>query len=104
MIERFVLQPSILTYGGIEVKEDTKFKDKTKDGKIVQSFDKGILTTKIKRESEFKGVKSYEVSTITQEVPVGVVLVYGEDEGYVISPYKFCRIEEAIEQLEAIKE
>lgn len=103
-MERFIVQPSIQYFGGIEIKEDTEFTEATDNGEVKQTFKDGILTTKIKKEHEHLGMKTVETTKLVQNIPVGMRLMWGKEEGYIISPYKMVRVDEAIEELKVIKE
>jgi len=101
-MERFIIQPSIKLFGGITVKEDTAFKEKATD--VEQELKNCILTTVVKRELDLQGIKTTEDTKLTQVIPVGTRLIWSEQEGYIISPYKMYTVEEAIEELNCIKE
>lgn len=101
-MERFIIQPSIKLFGGITVTKETKFKDNTPDGKIKQELNNLKLTTKVKRQLEYKGIITEENTTLTQTIPEGTRLVWSEEEGYVIPPYKMYTIQEAIDELKGV--
>lgn len=103
-----ILSPSMKTFLGIKVMKDTCIEDELvlPDGKgtIKQTIKDLVLTTRINKEYESSGIKTIEKSVLKQELPEGIELVWGEQEGYVISPYKMQTVKEVIEDLEAIKD
>lgn len=107
-VEYFIISPSTKLFGGIKVNKDTEFKDVYNEDKSVkQSLKDLVLTTEIinKERVDYNGaVKTTENTKLVQEIPEGLVLIYGEDTGYIIPPYKMIKIEEAVEMLEKANE
>ncbi len=107
--KKVILSPSMQMFLGIKVKKDTyldepEFITADGKGKIKQTIKDLKLTTKVTREYEVMGIKTVEKTVLTQELHEGTELVWGEEEGYVISPYKMATVPEVIESLEAIKD
>lgn len=102
-VKYFVVQPSTQLFGGLEVTKETKFDTYNDDKTVHQTMENLILTTEVNKESEYKGIKSTEKSVMTTEVPEGTILIWGEQEGYIIPNYKMVRVNEAIESLETVK-
>ncbi len=106
--KKVILAPSMKMFLGIKVMKDTYIEDELVlpdgKGKIRQTIKDLTLTTRISKEYNASGIKTIEKSVLTQELPEGIELVWGEQEGYVISPYKMQTVEEVIEDLEAIKD
>lgn len=103
--ELFTIKPSLRQYYGRTVKKDTEFDEYTDDKKVHQTLKNLVFTTEINRETEFEGVKSTEHSVLTQELPEGIVLIWNENEGYIIpnrEMYKLKDLEEEIKQIEEI--
>ena len=104
-VEKFVIAPSTHLFLGVTVTKDTDIEDevKTDKGIIHQTIKDLKLTTVI--ENEFTDVvKTSEKSTLIQELTEGMYLIWGEDTGYIISPYKMKKVDEAIEDLKSIKD
>ena len=106
---KVILNPSMQLFLGIKVMKDTyldepEFTTGDGKGKIKQTIKDLKLTTRVTREYEAMGIKTVERTVLTQELPEGIELVWGEDEGYVVSPYKMTTVPEVIESLEAIKD
>ena len=103
--ELFTIRPSLRQYYGRTIKKDTEFDEYTEGKKVHQTLKNLLLTTEIKRETEFEGVKSTEHSVLTQELPEGIVLIWNETEGYIIpnrEMYKLDDLKEEIKQIEDI--
>lgn len=103
--ELFTIKPSLRQFYGRTVKKDTFFDEYTEDGKVHQVLKDLLLTTKINKETEYNGVKSTENSVLTQELPEGTILIWNEQEGYIIPDrevYKLNDLKEEIMQIEEI--
>lgn len=103
-VKYYVVQPSIKLFGGIKVTKETKFDTYNDDKTVHQTMENLVLTTEVNRTSDYNGIKSTEKSVMTTEVPEGTVLIWGEQEGYIIPQYKMVRVEEAIETLEQVND
>ena len=102
-VEYYVVQPSTRLFGGIKVDKNTQFDTYNDDKTVHQVFRNGKLTTHIKKETEYNGIKSVETSKLVTEVPEGIVLVWDEQTGYIIPNYHMVRPEEAVKILENIE-
>ena len=97
--ENYVRNPDITVYKGLKVKKDTNIEFKSKNGK--QKIKNLIYTRWEKIEAE-----NYTTETKTT-VPLKegqLVLFNGEEQGYVIPLEQFKTLDEAIEDIEAMKE
>lgn len=105
-VEKFIIAPSTHLFLGVTVDKKTEIEDEIKleNGKIHQTIKDLKLVTNIEREYNENGIKTIEKSNLKQELVEGMYLIWGEDTGYVISPYKMKKVDEAIEDLEAIKD
>ena len=102
-LKYYVVAPSVKLFGGLKVSADTEFDSYNDDKTVHQVLKDLVLTTEIKRESEYKGIKMQEESKMTTEIPEGTVLVWSEAEGYIVPNYTMKTVEEAIESLEKVK-
>lgn len=103
--ELFTIKPSLRQYYGRTVKKDTFFDEYTEDKKVHQTLKNFLLTTKINRETEYNGVKSTENSILIQELPEGTILIWNEQDGYIIPDrevYTLSDLKEEITQIEEI--
>lgn len=103
-VEYFVVQPSIKTFGGIRVDKETAFETYNDDKTVHQTMKDLVLTTEIKRESEYNGMTMKEESKLETTVPEGTVLIWGEDTGYIVPNYHMVKVEEAIKSLEQVRD
>lgn len=102
--ELFTIKPSLRQYYGRTVKKETKFDEYTEDKKVHQTLDNLLLTTEINRETEYEGIKSSEHSVLTQELPEGTILIWNENEGYIIPNREVYKLENLKEEIKEIEE
>jgi hypothetical protein len=103
--ELFTIKPSLHQYYGRTVTKDMEFDEATDDKTVHQTLKNLLLTTEIKKESEYNGVKSTEYSRLTQELPEGTILIWNEQTGYILPDrevYKLEDLKEEIKQVEKI--
>jgi hypothetical protein len=103
-IEYYTLRPNLKQIYGKRVTKDTVFTEKTEDGTVTQEFKDLTLTTRIKKEMEQGGFKIVEESTMTVTMPEGTVLIWNEQEGFIVPQYQMCTLEELKEQIKDIEE
>lgn len=94
--EYFIVNPSVKLFGGIEVKKDTEFETWNDDKTVHQVLKNQVLTTEIKRENDYNGIKSTEESKMVTQLPEHTVLIWGEQEGYMVPNYTMVRPSEAL--------
>lgn len=98
--EYFIVAPSTKLFGGIRVEKDTEFETWNNDQTVYQKLKDLKLTTIIKKESEYNGIRSKEESKMTTKLLEGTILLWGEEEGYIVPNYHMVKIDEAIEALQ----
>lgn len=103
-IEYYTLRPNLKQIYGKKVNKDTVFTEKTEDGTVEQEFKDLTLTTKIKKEIEQGGFKIVEESVMKVTMPEGTVLIWNEQEGFIVPQYQMCTLEELKEQINDIEE
>ncbi len=105
-VERYIIAPQTRLYLGVKVTKDIEIVDeeKTEYGIIHQTIKDLVLTTTIKRKSNAYGIETEENSTLTQKLQEGTVLVWLEGRGYVIPEMRVCTVDEAINDLQVLKE
>lgn len=101
-VEYFVVQPSIKLFGGIRVTKETEFETYNDDETVHQTLKDLVLTTELKRESEYMEMKSTEDSKLVTELKEGTVIIWSEETGYIVPNYRMVKVEEAIESLETV--
>lgn len=103
--ELFIVRPSLKQHYGRTVTKEMEFDEYTEDKTVHQTLKDLVLTTEIKKENEYEGVKSTENSVLTQELPEGTILIWNELEGYIIpnvAVYKMKDLEDEIEEVKKI--
>ena len=111
-IEYYTLKPSLRQYFGRKVNKSLKFDEWTENKKVHQVMENGVLTTYINEERTItilgngkeEKVISKEESKIVQEIPTGVVLIWDEEQGYIIPQYQMATLDEIEAELIAMKE
>ena len=96
-LEYFTIEPNLKQFYGKTVTKDTIFDEKTEDGSVEQHFENLTLTTRIKKEVEASenvpyGVK--EDTTIQINVPEGTILIWNENEGFIVPQTKMTTLKE----------
>lgn len=111
-IEYYTLKPSLRQYFGRKVNKSLKFDEWTENKKVHQVMENGVLTTYINEERTItilgngkeEKVVSKEESKIVQEIPTGVVLIWDEEQGYIIPQYQMATLNEIESELRSMKE
>lgn len=111
-IEYYTLKPSLRQYFGRKVNKSLKFDEWTENKKVHQVMENGVLTTYINEERTItilgngkeENVISKEESKIVQEIPTGVILIWDEEQGYIIPQYQMATLDEIEAELLAMKE
>ena len=111
-IEYYTLKPSLRQYFGRKVNKSLKFDEWTDNKKVHQVMENGVLTTYINEERTItllangkeEKVISKEESKIVQEIPTGVILIWDEEQGYIIPQYQMATLDEIETELLAMKE
>lgn len=111
-IEYYTLKPSLRQYFGRKVNKSLKFDEWTDNKKVHQIMENGVLTTYINEERTItllangkeEKVVSKEESKIVQEIPTGVILIWDEEQGYIIPQYQMATLDEIEAELLAMKE
>ena len=102
-LERFVIQPSIKLFGGVKVTKDTEFDTHTDNNEIHQSLKNCVLTTRLKRKFKVGNIECNENSKLEQKLPEGIILIWGEDTGYIVPNYKMISAQEEEETFKVLK-
>ena len=106
-LQYYTIKPRLKQFYGIKVNERTKFDEKTEDGAVTQHFENLTLTTKIVKKSEPNENNPFtieEESTMTIKMPKGTILIWDENEGFVISNYEMTTLTELEEDIKKQKE
>lgn len=102
--ELFIVKPSLKQYYGRTITKETEFDEWTEDKSVHQTLKDLVLTTIVNKEVEVNEIKMKEESKLTQELPEGIVLIWREEEGYIIPNYPFYKIKDLEDEIEQVKE
>ena len=102
-IEYYTVRPNLKQIYGKRVTKDTEFTDKTEDGIVEQEFKDLTLTTRIHRVDEAGEFKIEETSEMKVTVPEGTILIWSEQEGFIVPQFQMCTLEELKEQINDIE-
>lgn len=102
--ELFTVKPSLKQFYGRTVTKDMQFDETTENGEVRQVLNDLVLSTTIDRESEYDGMKQTEHSVLTQVLKEGVVLLWTEQEGYVIPNVPVYKLKDLEEEIKQVKE
>ena len=102
-VEYYTIRPNLKQIYGKKVTKDTEFTDKTEDGIVEQEFKDLVLTTRIKKIEEAGEFKIEEQSEMKITVPEGTILIWNEQEGFIVPQYQMCTLEELKEQIADIE-
>lgn len=103
--ELFIIKPSLKQYYGRTITKDTEFDEYNEDKSVHQVLKDLVLTTTITRKTEFNEMKFEEHSELRQELKENVVLLWNEQQGYIVpnvEVYKLKDLEEEIKQIREI--
>jgi len=106
-LEYYTLKPNLKQYYGIKVDENTTFDESTDDGTIKQHFENLTLTTIVERNKEVDDNNPYDIkeeSKMTIKMPSGTILLWDENEGFIISGYNITTLTELEEDIKKVKE
>jgi hypothetical protein len=104
-LEYFTIMPNLKQFYGKTVTKDTIFDEKTEDGTVEQHFENLTLTTKIKKETEKNDDNPYgvkEETTITITVPEGTILIWDENEGFIVPKTIMTTLDALKEEIDSI--
>lgn len=103
-VEYYMIEPNLKQIYGKKVDKNTKFEEKTEDGRVHQTFKNLTLTTIIDDERDQGIYKVKEHSEISITVPEGTVLIWSELEGFIVPQVQVCTLEELEDKIKDFKE
>lgn len=103
-LEYYTLKPNLKQLYGKKVTKSTKFEEKTEDGTVTQKFENLTLITNIKRVDKLGKIEIEEVSEIKVKVPEGTILIWSEEEGFIVPQYQMTTLEELKQEIEDIQD
>ena len=102
--ELFIVKPSLKQYYGRTVTKEMKFDEKTENGRVHQVLKDLVLTTEIKDEQVYMNITSKEESKLVQELPEGTILIWDEQNGYIIPNMQMYKLRDLEEEVKNYKE
>lgn len=103
-VEYYTLKPNLKQIYGKKVNKDTVFTDKTEDGTVEQEFKDLTLTTRIKKSNAVGEYEISEESIMTVKVPEGTILIWNEQEGFIVPQFQMCTLEQLKEEINDMQE
>lgn len=103
-VEYYTLKPNLKQLYGKKVTKDTVFDEQIDDGTVKQHFENLTLTTTIEKSAKNNDFEIEEKSTVKVKVPEGTILIWTEEEGFIIPQYQMCTLSELKEEIETIQE
>ena len=102
--EFFIIKPSLKQHYGRTVTKEMEFDEWTDDKTVHQTLKDLILTTEVNREEEIRDIKCKEESKLIQDLPEGTILLWTEEEGYIIPNAHVYKIKDLEDDIQQIKE
>lgn len=102
--ELFTIKPNLHQFYGRTLKKDTEFDEYTEDKTVHQTLKDLVMTTEVNNESEFNGIKSVETSKMVQTFPEGTVLIWDEQQGYIVPHVQMCKLNDITEEIDQLEE
>jgi len=103
-VERFVVGTSTKLFGGVRVHADTEFSTHNDNNEVHQTLKNYVLTTQVKRKFKVGNIECKENSKLEQTLPDGIILIWGEDTGYIVPNYTMITPKEAMETFKVLSE
>jgi hypothetical protein len=106
-LEYYTLKPNLKQFYGIKVHKNTVFDEETENGVVKQHLENLTLTTTIYKKTEKDDKNPYEIeeeSKMTVKMPSGTILIWDENEGFIISPYPMTTLTDLKKEIDEMKE
>lgn len=103
-LEYYTIEPNLKQIYGKKVTKDTVFDEQIDDGTITQHFENLTLTTTIKKESIAGDFNFIEESKISVTMPENTILIWNEEEGFIIPQCRMTTLEDLKKEITDIEE
>lgn len=103
-IEYYTLRPNLKQIYGKKVTKNTAFNEKTEDGTVTQEFKNLTLITRINKKNKVGQYEIEEKSEMKVKVPEGTILIWDEQEGFIVPQYQMCTLDELQKEIEDIQD
>lgn len=101
--ELFTMKPNLKQYYGKTVTKEMEFDEYTEDKTVHQVLKDLVLTTTINRENEYNGIKFTETSEMKIDLIEGTILIWDENEGYVVPNMEFYKLDDLRKEIDNIE-
>ena len=102
--ELFTVKPSLKQYYGRTVTKDLVFDEKSENGEVHQTLKDCVLTTEINKEWTQGNIKNTFHSIQTETLPEGTIIIWSEEEGYIVPNVPMYKLGDLEEEIKAIKD
>ena len=102
--ELFTIKPSLKQYYGRTVTKEMEFDEKSENGEVHQTLKNCVLTTEINKVWEQGEMKNTFHSVQTEELPEGTIIIWSEEEGYIVPNVPMYKLKDLEEEIKAVKE
>ncbi len=102
--ELFTIKPSLKQYYGRTVTKEMEFDEKNENGEVHQILKNCVLTTEINKVWEQGDIKNTFHSVQTEELPEGTIIIWSEEEGYIVPNVPMYKLKDLEEEIKAVKE
>lgn len=105
-LEYFTIKPNLKQFYGITVNNKTKFDEQTENGEVKQHFEDLMLTTIVEKKIEPSDINPFEVteeSKMTIKMPSGTILLWDEEQGFIISQYQMTNLTNLAKEIKEMK-
>lgn len=101
--ELFTIKPNLKQYYGRTITKEVEFDEYTEDKTVHQTLKDMVLTTEINKESEYDGIKNAEHSILTQVLTENTILIWNEQDGYIIPNIPIYKLKDLEKEVKEIK-
>lgn len=102
--ELFTVRPSLQQHYGRTVTKELCFEEATDNGEVKQTMKDCVLTTEINKRWEQGGIETTLHSVMTEKIPEGTVIIWSEQEGYIIPHVPVYKLKDLEEEIRQVKE
>ena len=102
--ELFTVKPSLHQYYGRTVTKDMKFDETTENGEVHHFLVNDASTTEINKEFTQAGIKTTLHSVMTEEIPEGTIIIWSEQEGYIVPNVPMYKLKDLEAEIKEVKD
>lgn len=102
--ELFTIKPSLKQYYGRTVTKDMEFDETSENGEVHQILKNCVLTTEINKEWKQGDIENTYHSVQTEKLPEGTIIIWSEEEGYIVPNVPMYKLSDLEEEIKEIKE